>query len=469
MSSISVLQTLTKRVESYLGEHAIGPQSSVLVAYSGGPDSTALLWLLSKIFPGNIVSCYVDHHLRGERERARELDIVLTTADRLGVRLVVRTVEAGAISERARREKRSIEESARHVRYAELQTALEMTGASRIALGHTLNDQVETVLMRLFQGSSIAGLKGIPEQRGPIIRPLLATSRDEIMACLAELQIPYSMDSTNLDADYLRNRMRRTVLPEIQKIFPQYLSGVAAIVPVLKSASAALEYSAAQLLPWKRTNRGFEVDGVRFASVPFAIQTASLLSLYNAIGQGGRIPARFFSSLSGYTAGINGVKLRGHGGLLEERRGAILFRKDVVLDSKKSYLIRVRGPDIYHIIGSLSFEMIRTTGMDATGGALFLSDSVVQPPVVVRSRRPGDSIQMKTGRKPLAKLFADWKVESRHRDWIPVIEDRDGILAVAGGVMGYRNRVRRGVERMAGEREEEDGMAFVFQNTGDES
>jgi len=175
MSSISVLQTLTKRVESYLGEHAIGPQSSVLVAYSGGPDSTALLWLLSKIFPGNIVSCYVDHHLRGERERARELDIVLTTADRLGVRLVVRTVEAGAISERARREKRSIEESARHVRYAELQTALEMTGASRIALGHTLNDQVETVLMRLFQGSSIAGLKGIPEQRGPIIRPLLAT------------------------------------------------------------------------------------------------------------------------------------------------------------------------------------------------------------------------------------------------------------------------------------------------------
>jgi tRNA(Ile)-lysidine synthase len=180
----------------------------VLVGVSGGPDSVALLHALVLVRPEynlRLTVCHVHHGLRPEADR--DAAFVETLAARFGCagRVVRVTVPHGAGL--------SPEEAARNVRHAALARVARETGAGRIALGHTADDQVESVFMRILEGAGPRGLAGIPVRRGRVVRPLLEVDRAAVRAHLELHGLESVEDATNRDTKFLRNRVRHELLP----------------------------------------------------------------------------------------------------------------------------------------------------------------------------------------------------------------------------------------------------------------
>jgi tRNA(Ile)-lysidine synthase len=198
--------TLRDVVASFLSDHAIEP-CRLVVAVSGGFDSTALLLVASELPGFEIVCGHVNHHLRGEESDGDER-YVRTLCERLNVPMIVKD---GTLDEERVRES-GVEAAARDVRIARLKEIREETGAQYVVTAHQRNDQAETVLMRLFTGSGLAGLRGIHAIRDDgIIRPLLGVTRAEIEAFLRERGETPRADRMNTDPRFFRTRIRKTL------------------------------------------------------------------------------------------------------------------------------------------------------------------------------------------------------------------------------------------------------------------
>lgn len=188
----------------------------VLVACSGGPDSVALLRLLYTIkdnYKLDLYLAHINHKLRG-KDSDLDLTFVKDLATELKLPFYLKTVNVRKL---AKQKSLSIEEAARNARYGFWESLAAKHKLDKIATGHNQNDQAETVLMRLLRGTGPAGLSGIPIKRGKIIRPLLEVSRAEILDYLKRNKIKYRTDKSNLKSDFLRNRIRNQLLPQLQK------------------------------------------------------------------------------------------------------------------------------------------------------------------------------------------------------------------------------------------------------------
>jgi tRNA(Ile)-lysidine synthase len=186
---------------------------TLCVAVSGGGDSTVLLHLLNALkdeFRLTLVVCHLNHNLRG-KESERDFQFVKRTARRLGL-----AYEGKRLKKSGHREG-SLQEWARVKRYEFLEEAAKKYGARRVALGHSMDDQAETVLMRLIKGSGLKGLTGMDPVRGIFIRPLIGLNRKEIERYAREKDIKYVIDSSNKSKKYLRNRLRLELIPFIEK------------------------------------------------------------------------------------------------------------------------------------------------------------------------------------------------------------------------------------------------------------
>lgn len=219
----------------------------VLCAVSGGRDSMAMLHLLSALAEEcrfQVAAAHFNHRLRPAADRdeafvrdwCREKDIPLTCG-------------AGNVREFAVREGLSIEDAARTLRYAFLESAARDMGAARIATAHHREDNAETVLLHLLRGTGLQGLGGIAPVRGKIVRPLLEVSRAEIDEYVTRNQIPYVEDESNQDARFTRNRLRLEVLPLLEEMAPGASRRIAAAAALLREDSEHLRREAEALLP----------------------------------------------------------------------------------------------------------------------------------------------------------------------------------------------------------------------------
>ena len=193
----------------------------VLVGVSGGADSIALLTVLVELG----YSCIVGHcnfHLRGE-ESMRDEHFTETYARKLGLPFV--KVDFNT-RDYAAEHHLSVEMAARELRYAWFEEMRCVHDAQAIAVAHHRDDNVETVLMNLIRGSGIRGMSGIRPKNGFVIRPLLPVTRQEILQWLAERQLEYVTDSTNLSAAYTRNFIRLRVLPLLETINPSVRTAI---------------------------------------------------------------------------------------------------------------------------------------------------------------------------------------------------------------------------------------------------
>jgi tRNA(Ile)-lysidine synthase len=198
----------------------------VLVAVSGGPDSTALLHGLMVVAPrlglSVSVAC-VDHGLRPES--ADEAQSVADHCRGVGVRCEVVPVDVA----KARRSHVSLQEAARMVRLAALQDIAKRLGCHKIALGHTADDQAETVLFRIVRGTGLGGLAGIPYRRDAFVRPLLDVRRAELLVYLAKRKLTFFSDPSNANRHYARSRIRHDVLPMLVRENPRVVEALLAL------------------------------------------------------------------------------------------------------------------------------------------------------------------------------------------------------------------------------------------------
>jgi tRNA(Ile)-lysidine synthase len=215
LSKEGVIEPVKETIKSY---HLISPHEHVLVACSGGSDSTALFYILAKLrheLKFSISTLYLNHGLR-QKEAAQELEVVRRFSQRLNVPFYTQNLP---VQEYARKEKKSIELAARILRYRAFEELASKIKADRVAVGHTQDDNLETILLNFLRGGGLAALKGIPIQRGKVIRPLLEIPRRALQKYLSQRKLSYCQDSSNAELNFKRNKLRHLLIPFLEKEF----------------------------------------------------------------------------------------------------------------------------------------------------------------------------------------------------------------------------------------------------------
>jgi len=207
---------LIKKIKNFISENSlINENDRILVGLSGGPDSIFLLYILHNYFNNQLIIAHINHKLRGIDSDLDE-KFIRTISQKLKIPLYVIREDVEKLSNE---NKKSIEEVGRDVRFSFFNKILKVENFNKIALGHNLDDNVETILINFIKGSGMKGLIGIPEKRDNIIHPIINIKKEEILKYLEENKIEYRIDKTNFETDYLRNKVRNYLLPIIEKEF----------------------------------------------------------------------------------------------------------------------------------------------------------------------------------------------------------------------------------------------------------
>lgn len=264
------------KIKNYiLRNRLIEKGDCVLVGLSGGPDSVFLLEVLNgfrKSMDFRLFAVHVHHGIRGE-EADRDEKFSQELCGERDIPFKAVHVDA---PEYAKEKGLSLEEAARILRYKVFETerkGLEERFGSeapncRIAVAHHMDDQAETVLHNLVRGSGIKGLSGMEAKRGFIIRPLLSVKRETILRKLQDEGIHYVIDSTNLETQYTRNRIRSSVLPELKKINTEAASHIAKTADILREADDFFRKLASDYVDRFLKTTSDSGDGAREISIP---------------------------------------------------------------------------------------------------------------------------------------------------------------------------------------------------------
>ena len=380
----------------------LGSSDRVLVALSGGADSTALLAALEELRQAGelkeVVALNVDHGLRAGSER--DADACARVCARLGVvlrRSAVRVAPG------------NVQASARKARYAALRREASLVGATLVATGHTRDDQAETVLLRLLRGSGARGLAGIPPRRGLIIRPLIDRSRAEVIAYLEERELPHIEDPTNAMPRFLRNRMRAEVLPVLRAIAPHVETALARAADLLREDDRALSARGRRLVI------GGKARVEALLREPIAIQRRAVRSLWRrATGRQAGLEAHHVESVLSLLGRSAPARARLPGGFEASVRYGGLEVRPVPAASQEHVATRVPAPGAHVLPGGRVLEV------DDAVGACW--------PLWWRGRRPGDRFHPagRRGSKKLKAWLIDEKVPREARDRLWVLADGEG-------------------------------------------
>ena len=439
---------LADRVRASVRTYGLWPRGGrVLVALSGGPDSTALLHLLRELQRSGEVElaglAHVNHGLRAAavddeafcRQLAADVQVPLH-------------VERAGVRELAGQWRTSLEDAGRRVRYAWFERVAAELGADAIATGHTRDDQAETFLLQLMRGAGPRGLAGISPRRGRICRPLIDIRRHELRAYLECRQLAFRDDESNLDPAFTRNRVRHQLLPVLER---EFSSG---IVTVLAREAAiarqdedrlnaeAIEVAGSVVLA-KRD--GAEIDARALRSLHPAVA-----SRVARMAMGRLAPERYL----GFDHVERLLRLAEEGGPAavslpgqEARRigERIVLRRSFAAPFANSFrfALSIPGEVLLQSQGwAVSAEIAASRGpLDKDPGSLTVavSPAGVALPLSVRSRQRGDRLHPRgmNGRgKKLQDLFVDGKIARQQRDLVPLVVDRDDrILWVVGAAV----------------------------------
>ena len=250
-----------------------------IIGLSGGPDSVALLHhLCLQEDPSHLLATHCNFHLRGE-ESMRDQHFCEALCQQLGVPLVVQHFDTQAYMAQ---EKISLELAARQLRYAwweqlAVQKEAETGQPVRIAVGHHRDDSIETLLMNLMRGTGIKGLVGIPATNGRIVRPLLHLSRADILAYLDQHHLSYITDSSNLECEATRNKIRNLLLPLMEQINPNARQGIQQTIHFLQQTQ---RWEAERLDQLFADTRHYQAAGVEWDewTVPASLSSPETLS-----------------------------------------------------------------------------------------------------------------------------------------------------------------------------------------------
>ncbi len=446
------MKTLETVVKEALFRLGLDREQPVIVAFSGGLDSTVLLDLVVRIRGSeNLRAVYVCHNLRPKEELEREVSLIKEACRTKRVRLTLVQIREGAIAGYAKRAKCGIEAAARHFRYCALIRTARRWGISTILTAHHADDQVETFLMRLLRGGMLSSLAGITPSRilvnGSnlrVLRPLLQIERRALRDYAEEQGLRWSEDSTNDDTVFLRNRVRHMLIPHLDGQFPSWKRAVMGYASQIGEAEASLRSVAKGcMVAIQRECRGEPaLDLDLFKREPAAVRQRILRLFLHDLGIGHRFGHH---ALRGLDAAISSGALKTEAGGYEFDLSEGLLRckgrarfssapqarnASFLLDSYKEdqYFLKVQAPGEYEC-GDFRFIVARARGSDGIPENAGIALSLVFP-FIVRSRKEGDALHTEAGLKRIDALLQEARVPAHARYMVPVLEDKYGIAAV---------------------------------------
>lgn len=249
-----------------------------LAAVSGGADSTAMLTALSVLVPREKLFClHIEHGLRNAEESKGDAEFVRGFCKKRKIKFRIKTIAPGKIASFSRLRGTGIEAAARFFRRKALLKEAARLGDNVIILtAHTKDDALELSLMRFLRGAGPAGLVAMPARRGRFLRPLLSFSRAEITGYLTEKKIPWREDSTNTDEKFLRNRIRRRLIPLLNEFFPFWKKGLEGMAEIQAYSSDFISNEALCRISWKFENGNLVTESENFFSQPQIIREEAL-------------------------------------------------------------------------------------------------------------------------------------------------------------------------------------------------
>lgn len=431
------------------------PGEHVLAAVSGGADSIALLYCLQKLAPKlglSLSVAHLNHRIRGPEGDADEEFVRRISAD-LKLPFFSERIE---VKQKAAANKENLEELARQLRYDFLRRTAQKIGAQKIAVGHTLNDQAETVLFRFIRGSGIEGLSAIhPVLDGLVIRPLLECGRDSILKYLTQKQASYVEDSTNKNLQYSRNKIRGELLPYLTKHFnPQLISTLAREASLAREAWDFIESEANRIFEEACVKNGenllIHLKG--FAELHPVLQKHVVRrALKECMGSLRGITFRNIESvLSICRADCSGDQIRLPQGKTAFRQFDTLLLTGQKTQPAPSFIYRLdlpgecRVPETGSAFRSIECSAPNAKAMkDNRSRQAYIDSSTLPRFLTIRSREPGDRYGGPRHRK-VKKLLITGKVPSRQRAALPMVAAGKDVIWIPGFRPARRYEARPG-------------------------
>ena len=235
---MNIIEKVLKKIKE---KNLVEKNDRIVLGCSGGPDSIFLLEVFLKIkeeYNLTLALAHINHLYRGA-EADRDENFVRDLGEKNGIQVFVKRKSMELM---AKEEKITLEEAGREIRYSFFDEVLEKINGNKVALAHNLDDQIETFLFRLIRGSSLEGLEGINDRRDKYIRPINEIYKSEIIDYLDTNNIPYVVDSTNLENDYTRNSIRLDLIPVIEKRYnPEFKEKINGLLNEIREVNEILE------------------------------------------------------------------------------------------------------------------------------------------------------------------------------------------------------------------------------------
>ena len=321
-----------------------------LAAVSGGADSTAMLAALCAVVRKESLFClHIEHGLRPAEESRADCEFVRGFCKKQNIKCLVASVPPGKIASFARRRGTGIEAAARFFRRRIFfREAARLGDDTYILTAHTKDDMLETLLMRVLRGSGPSGLAGMPSIRGRILRPLLNVSRADVIGYLTEKKIPWREDSTNSDEKFLRNRIRRRLVPLLNESFPSWKSGLSSLAETQSLTADFIGGEARRRVNWD-VKKTLSTDEKNFFAQERIIREEALFQGIDLLLSGAKNPRPVKrSSLRRFCAGFAPAADLGPVSVRRED-GKILLSKARKVFCESGFSLLIKEPGLYNL------------------------------------------------------------------------------------------------------------------------
>lgn len=461
---------LELRVLDFIREHHLVPvDSCLLVAVSGGPDSVCLLHILLRLKDElgiRLHLAHLNHQLRGTESEA-DARYVDEMARQLGIPA---TVARGDVARHQAEKRISLEEAAREVRYTFLAETARSVGADRVAVGHTSDDNVETILMHLVRGTGTTGLQGLKpylkwrmvDGDFAVIRPLLAVSRGDTAGYCQEQELKPRTDTSNFSLSPLRNKIRHQLLPLLKGYNPMIEQAILRTARIAASEIAFLEEEGARL--WEEIVRSQEdtiiLGKESFLKLPPALKRHLLrMAFQKLLGNLKDIETRHIEEIMEILNKPAGKRLNLPGGLTfsVEYQNYLLGEDSPALSPfprlDGTWTLNLPGKTVlpgWHVNAKLINQPQPAMEKGDNPLSAHLNLDRIGNSLTVRSRQIGDRFQPLGMSQPkkLGRFMIDARIPAAWRDRVPIVCSREQILWVVGWRIDDRVKVTDNTERI---------------------
>jgi tRNA(Ile)-lysidine synthase len=430
--------TLTKGILHTIKKYRmLKPLDKVLVGFSGGPDSMALLYALytiKDILNIKLYALHINHQLR-PKAALQDEKFAVRVCQKLHIPIKTKRINVGQY---ARKYKMSFEEAARVLRYQELAKITKVYKCNKIALGHNANDNVETVIFNLVRGAGLKGLSGIPPRRANIIRPLIETSRADILQYLKSRKLKYCHDLTNIELGYRRNYIRHKIIPLLLEINPNLIKTILRTSEIIRETNKDIikmtKQAKKDVVKHEGKNR-YGIDIKKLLSYNQMLQREIIKTLLP------KMEFEQIESLIALASKPTGKRIELTRDWLAWREYDRLYitryRENKIEPANKTWQVNIGRLTKIPALGIELQAKIRKSAvnpqyLDGTKTAVF-DKSEIALPIFIRLRQTGDRFTPYKGKeKKLKDILIDDKIPYRLRDRLPLLCDARNILWIVG-------------------------------------